>query len=72
MVKRTMKDKIRLALTAKGSLTQRELFEYICDELDADATIITVYLTLRIMINDGIVIKTGDEYAYQKSECGLI
>ena len=67
-----MKDKIKLALTDKGKLNQRELFEYICDRLDENATIITVYLTLRIMVNEGLVIKTGDEYIYKESNQRLL
>ncbi len=67
-----MRDKIRLALQTKGSLTQQKLFEYIVDNLDADATIITVYLTLRYMVKDGTVLKVGDIYSYKSSSGGLI
>lgn len=67
-----MKDKIKLALTTKGALNQRELYEYICESLDEEATIITVYLTLRTMIKEGLVSKAGEEYSYNHSGSGLI
>lgn len=69
---RRMRDKIRLALTAKGTLTQRKLFDYISDKLDSEVTIITFYLTLRIMVNEGIVLKTGDKYSYKSITKGLL
>ena len=72
MVKRTMRDKIRLALTAKGTLTQREIFDYISDKLDSGVTIITFYLTLRVMVNEGIVLQAGDKYSYKSVTTGLL
>lgn len=72
MVKRNMRDKIKLALEAKGSITQQKLYDYILDVLDAEATIITVYLTLRVMVNEGFVLKVGDSYSYKKTGGGLV
>ena len=72
VVSRTMRDKIRLALTAKDSLTQRKLFDYISEKLDSEATIITFYLTLRIMVNEGIVLRVGDKYSYKSVTKGLL
>lgn len=72
MVNRTMRDKIRLALTAKGSLTQRKMFDYISEKLDSEATIITFYLTLRVMVNEGIVLRVGDKYSYKSIAKGLL
>jgi Fe2+ or Zn2+ uptake regulation protein len=66
-----MQDKIKLALQTNGSMKQKELYEYITAEMDAKATIITVYLTLRNMVNDGIVAKVGDLYSYISSGTGL-
>ena len=67
-----MRDKIKLALEANGSMNQHKLYEYILDKLDAEATIITVYLTLRTMVNDGLVLKVGDMYSYKNTSGGLI
>ena len=72
MVNRTMKDKIRLALTAKGASSQRELFDYISTKLDSEATIITFYLTLRVMVKEGMVLKAGDQYSYKSIATGLL
>ena len=72
LVKRTMKDKIRLALIAKGPLSQRGVFDYISKNLDSEVTIITFYLTLRVMVNEGIVLKAGDQYSYKSVTEGLI
>lgn len=72
VVKRTMRDKIRLALTAKEALTQREIFDYISEKLDSGVTIITFYLTLRLMVNEGLVLKTGDRYSYKSVTTGLL
>lgn len=69
--KRTMKDKIKLAL-ASGPLNQRQLYEYICNNLDADAAMITVYLSLRSLIKEGSILKVGDEYFYKKSGSNLL
>lgn len=66
-----MKDKIKLALEANGSMGQKELYEYIVKELDSNATIITVYLTLRNMVNDGLVNKVGNSYSYRSAGSGL-
>lgn len=67
-----MRDKIKLALEAKGSINQQKLYDYILDKLDAEATIITVYLTLRNMVNEGVVLKVGDLYSYKSASGGLI
>jgi Fe2+ or Zn2+ uptake regulation protein len=72
MVKRNMRDKIKLALQTKGSITQQKLYDYILEKLDAEATIITVYLTLRAMVNEGIVLRVGDVYSYKITGGGLI
>lgn len=72
MTRRTMKDKIRLALTARGSSSQREIFDYIINKLDSEATIITFYLTLRIMVKEEVVLKVGDEYSYKSVTKGLV
>lgn len=72
VVKRTMRDKIRLALTANDALTQREMFSYISKKLDSDVTIITFYLTLRVMVNEGLVLKSGDQYSYKSVTTGLL
>lgn len=72
VVNRTMKDKIRLALTAKGPLSQRGTFDYIVNKLDSEITIINFYLTLRKMVNEGIVLKIGDEYSYKSITKGLL
>jgi len=72
MVKRNMQDKIRLALEAKGSMNQHKLYDYIQEKLDAEATIITVYLTLRVMVNKGLVLKVGELYLYKTTGGVLI
>jgi len=72
VVKRTMRDKIRLALTTNDALTQREMFSYISKKLDSDVTIITFYLTLRVMVNEGLVLKSGDQYSYKSVTTGLL
>jgi Fe2+ or Zn2+ uptake regulation protein len=66
-----MQDKIRLALQNKGAMTQRSLYDYITEEIDAKATIITVYLTLRNMVNAGIVSKVGELYSFKATSVGL-
>lgn len=71
-MKRTMRDKIRLALTAKGPLSQRGVFDYISKNLDSEVTIITFYLTLRVMVKEGIVLKAGDQYSYKSITEGLL
>ena len=67
-----MRDKIRLALTSKGGMSQRKLFDYIINKLDGEATIITFYLVLRALVKEGIVIKSGDKYNYKSITTGLL
>lgn len=66
-----MRDKIKLALQFNGPMKQKDLYDYIIAEIDAKATIITVYLTLRNMVNDGAVAKVGEVYSYMSDSVGL-
>jgi len=59
---RKMKDNIRLALSSAGSMTGDELSDYIRDNIDSDAKIITIYLTVRMMHKEGLLVKTGRKY----------
>jgi hypothetical protein len=69
---RKSRDSIRMALADGGSLTSDEIVEHIRDGIDTDAKAITIYLTVRMMHKEGLLVKIGNKYSLARERKGLM
>ena len=72
MKARKMRDNIRLALASGGSVTADDIADHIRKSIDSEAKIITIYLTVRMMHYEGLLVKTGDQYQIKTKGTGLL
>ena len=69
---RKMRDNIRLALAKTSSMTSGEISDHIRNHIDSEARIITVYLTVRMMHKEGLLVKIGNKYELKGQGSKLI
>ena len=67
-----MRDNIRLALAKGDSMTADDIADHIRKNIDTEAKVITIYLTVRMMHNEGLLVKIGDQYQIKTKGTGLL
>jgi len=67
-----MRDNVRLALFSRSSMTGDEISDYIRDNIDSEAKIITIYLTVRTMHKEGLLVRLGERYQMKRNSSKLL
>ena len=58
--------------STENLMSPNEIYEYVKDNIDTEAKIITVYLTVRVMHKEKLLSKVGNKYKYKQKGTGLI
>jgi len=69
---RKMRDSIRLALASDCSMNSDEIADYIRKHIDSEAKVITIYLTVRMMYKEGLLVRIGNNYELKSKSSSLL